>query len=405
MKTLHTYLLRQAISTLVMTVCVFAFILLLGNILKEILALLVNRQATVWLIIKAILLLLPWIMAYVLPFALLTAMLLLFGRLSADNELTAVKASGISLLSLITPLLIFSLAISALCAWFNLKITPESRVAYKSVLLQPFLKGGGEGLITEDRFIDEIPNVVLYVRKKNGNLLEDVVLYEKEAGHIVKRNSAKRGRITPDAKNNAISIDLFDAVTEINQVDEVEVRAPAPALPATNLFNTNSLQMLLTNTEPGRLIGISRVPRWFATQSGSISIGPIDLAKLAPTEGGPKITEMTFSQLRDELRKRRDEGITASPVLVQMHRQVAFSFASFAFTLVAIPLGIRAHRRETSIGMALALILVMVYYSFLILGQALQMREHLHPHLIIWIPNILFQTLGAILLYRANKKG
>jgi lipopolysaccharide export LptBFGC system permease protein LptF len=346
------------------------------------LPLLVSGQVRLGLVLKAIALLIPFGCVYALPMGFITAAMLVFGRFSADQELTAARASGVSLISLVAPVLLLSLFCCGLSAWFNMEFGPRSRVNYLNLLYQ--LRADiMNAQLPEGHYIPVSTNYIFYVDKNRGGNLSGVTIWMLENGTILQ---APRGQIEMDATNKQIVLHLQDA---------------------------RSLTPLGSRSRTG------------ASSKLTLSFD-LNMEKGRPDK--PKISDMTFWQLRDELRdlERRiglppDAALSADelraqakemargrndltePIRVEMHRELAFSFACFGFTLVGIPLGIRVHRRETNIGIAMALALVAVYYSFMLVGKALSHHPDLMPHLIFWVPNFIFQAVGAVLLWRANK--
>ena len=314
------------------------------------------------------------------------------------------RASGVSLLSLISPVLLLSLFCCGLSACFNLEIGPRSRVAFVN-LRYALLHEMANAEIPEGQMVNDFHGYQLLVGKNNRGELEDVNIWRlKNETNWDVYIHAPRGRMASGRGTNQLVVDLFDA----------------------RIFNLGS-----------QGVNIVKVDRQtFNFSSTAVTNRPSET----------KISDMTFGQLRQKLRELKErnfspatvstpaaldglertnvaEATNASPadvsailreaettrsreierVRVAMHREMAFSFACFGFTLVGIPLGIRVHRRETNIGIALALALVVVYYGFTMLGESLSARPEFYPHLILWLPNFIFQAIGAVLLWRANR--
>jgi len=385
-KTLHAYLMRQMLASLVLTVMVFTFVLLLGNALKQILPLLVNRQMSLGVVAEAAALLIPFAWIFALPMGMLTATLLVFGRFSADQELTAVRASGISLLSLVSPVLLLSLALCALSALFNLELGPRCRVAYDSILFNLRLELSGVQL-PEGRFIKDFPGYIFYVGENRRGDLRDIMAWviENET-NVVTTVRAASGRLEVDAPTKSITLYLYDGkVVDFRNGQmmpgafaELPVRLdPKP--------RRTTLRPKLSNMTATQLW--DELHEWEA--------------RLSAPEPGRNVSAEELRARRRELGRMRGDPTT--PIRFQIHQQMAFSFACFGFTLVGIPLAIRVHRRETNVGIGIALILVTIYYGFIVLGQTFDKQPEYSPHLIVWLPNFIFQAVGAVLLWRANR--
>lgn len=376
---LHRHVLKEVLVSTALAMGLFVFVLLLGNAMRDIAELVAAGKLDFMVFLKLMGLLIPYVAAYALPLGVLTGTLMALGRLSSQQEITAMKSSGISLYQIASPVFVISFIGMIAGVVVNLHYAPQSRLAYKQLMVSA-ISENPIGFIEERRFIREFPGYVIYMGDRDGPVMKDFWIWELDDEKRVKLFlRAKEGEINFDQTNNALVLTLRVGTAEQRDDSGSEELAD----------------------EPMRSLFFGELPI-------ELPMGKIFDEK---SQRQARIKEMTFSQLmvkRDlALAKETEaaEGISKDRMKVQMHMQKSFAmaFSVFSLAIFGVPLAIQVGRKESYANLAIALIIAMTYYFLIIAVSWLEGARALRPDLLIWLPNLIFQAVGFYLIQRANR--
>ena len=368
MKLLDRFVSRELLVNVLFAIIVLSLVLVVGNIFRKLLPLLVNHDVPAEYLFSFIAYVLPFSLIFTIPWGLLTAVLLVFGRLSADNELIALRSNGVSVTRVCLPLAALAIVCTAICLWLNVQVAPAAQERLRSTIFDLATRNP-MALFGSDQVIDQFPGRKIYVGKKEGNKLDNIIVFEMNKDSVPMRVTyAKSGMLEADLENKRILMHLYNA--RYQQRDEKDP------------FDLRKIRDGISMAE------------------GTL---PISLEELYEKEKKqPSRSALSLEQLLDQLRSGDKRQRSASRT--EINKRFSFPFSCLAFALIGVPLGVTAHRRETSIGFAMGLIVAITYFLFVIIADTLRGNPKLHPELLVWFPNILFLILGAWLFRRLSRQ-
>jgi lipopolysaccharide export system permease protein len=374
MKIIDRYVLRNLGLSTAVAVAMLSVVLVMGNVFKQIFDLLINKNAPYEFLVTFVSYVVPFSMIFTMPWGFLTAVLLVFGRMSAEHELTAFKSSGISISRVSLSVFLLAAICAATSLWINLELAPAAQARFKLALYELAMHKP-LSMFEGDRVVDSFPGIKIYIGSNDGKELRNLIVYElgsdSEPQKVI---FAKRGRVIPDAENRRLLLNLFDARYE--QRDSAALQSYSRIRQGITMQQTTipiSLEQLYERNQKRRPLSSLTVHELRAV-----------LAKAAssdPGEASPSVREL--SETRTELSRR-----------------FSLPFAALALGLIAVPLAVTTQRKETTAGFLMGLLLAFTYFLLTLVAGSFKGRPELHPELLVWLPNALFILLGGVLFRR-----
>jgi len=358
----------------------FVFVLVAGNILSQVSSAIASGRVSGWEGLELVGLLIPGVLPYALPLGLLTGVLIAFGRMSSQQELTAMKASGRSLGRIARPALLLAGGLALLSAWLNLEIAPSANTEYRRLLLGS-AKDNPASVIVPGKLNRQFPGMVIRAAERDGEVLRDFWLWSvDERGRLTQTVHAREARLAPSLNSKGegiLRVELTDARLEKRQPGDETFASPSSFIQA----RTTSLEFAASGVfKDGE--NFQRKLRWLTT---SELLDAMDKGwQVAP----------------NATRKEKEQGQMLATTQLMSHLASAFSVFSLAF--LAVPLAVRVGRSETFVNAAIALGVALTYY--LLTSMAAYVKDpDLRPDLLIWLPNIVVVGLAWALLRRASR--
>ena len=365
-KIINRYIFKEIASSFIIILFILTFVLLMGKIL-QIMDLMINKGISVFSIAKLISFLLPSFMLFTIPIALLIAILIAMGRFSADNEITALKTSGISLMQIYYPVAIASLITFIITIIVSYFLVPQSNFATKRLLFTIAQQNANIG-IKEKVFNSDFKGFLLYAENipVDKNYMEDVIVSDNRI--IGEQNTilAKKAFLVSDPESMTVKLKLENGSIHTVSSDLKNYRKID--------FNSYDIKLDL-----------------------STALTNLD-------ESSKSSTEMTMTELLEKMKNPGMDKTAIRELAIEVHKKFSIPLSCIFFGLLALPLGIKSHRAVKSRSFAVGIIVVSLYYLLRIGGEALVETGHLSPEVGVWTPNFLFAFLGVYLFYMANRE-
>jgi len=364
MKTLNLYVTKSFVSTFLMAIGILTFAMMGVNLIKvfDYLA----RGIPVGAALQFLFYIMPYAVAFTVPFSILVSVMLIFGRMSADNEITAMRACGVSILQIISPIIIITFLLTVLCLYLQVDLAPRFRAGAET-LVKGVIVNQPLTILEPGRSI-EYQNIYIYVDDKIGeNEIRDIQIFRmsKDRKKVEQDITATNGKIEVDKENQVLKIILFNA---------------------TIVYDSGE------STHPRRSFS-KRVE--FPLNYGK-EFNRIKIAK--------RTKHLSLTEIFGRTLWNKKRGIDTTRLEIELNRRIALALSPIAFLLLGMPLAIRTSRKETSVGLFLSVILAGIYFISVMIFDSLYTQPQLRPQILLWIPNILYQTIGAYFLFRIARR-
>lgn len=433
MPILSRHILQRHLTPFLFSICVLVFIFLLQFIMQK-MDQLAGKGLSAGIIAELIVMNLAWMLVLAVPMAVLVATLMAFGNLSSGNEITAMRASGVSLYKMITPVFLTSIVICYLLILFNNRVLPDANHRAKMLLTDIYRKKPTfslvPGLFSDPR---EIQGYSILVRKtfENTNDLEGVTIFDYTNSAVINTVTAERGTVSFSPGFQKLIMDLYDgeihelSTENYNRYRKIRFEKHRIAMDAEGFdfqrsqesaFSrgdrelsaqamtaiVDSLRSLQDTSRAHIELAMQQDlqslfnPLRFPARAGEIQLDPRSTA-------GVRFSSLS-SLLEGEQARTEYFGRRIHEYSVEIHKKYSIPFACIVFVLIGAPLGIMARRGTFGTAASLSLGFFLLYWACLIGGEKLADRGFIDPWFGMWMANIVLGILGVYLTARSARE-
>lgn len=440
MNLLSRYILKEHLAPFFFSFFIITFVLILET-LPRLVNLVVGKSVSILVVLELLLLNLAWMLALSIPMSTLVATLSAFGRMTADFEIRAIKASGINLMRLLLPLIAASLALTFMMVQFNDKILPD--LNHKARVLMGDVRTMRPTLIFRaGLFVDDIRGYLILLDRVNhetsevgGVRINDIRNPEAPVMII-----ADHGLMEFVDNGNTIKFTLYDGeIHKMNMINRDDYRRITFSKQVFHVTDVGSeLQRTETDHKTDREMNIADMAKYVATLEQSSNPYRRRAFNLVKTEidgllgGNPDDTSAPTGTPASTPRADLDDSTALSALLentraidrkldrsvtqiieqrklmnkynIEIYKKYSIPFACVAFALFGAPLGILTRRGGLGYSIAISLLLFVLYWAFLIGGESLADRGLVEPFWAMWGANILISGAGLFLLYMVHSE-